>query len=188
MLTTGFEHSDATRRMLELSDVRVVEMMDIDSDPIDIAVGMSHRSAGYATGRHLVEKGLAAVRLRRPQPGQRPAGPVALRGASFRTFFEAGLDIAARAVAGSASSVGAGKQMTAQLLDGDTPVDVIVYSNDDMAVGGVFHCQSAGISIPGDVAVFGFNGLDIGFQMPQPLSTIRSNRFLIGKKPRSRQC
>ncbi|MFC6658664.1 substrate-binding domain-containing protein [Roseibium salinum] len=96
-------------------------------------------------------------------------------------LFEAGLDIAARAVAGSASSVGAGKQMTAQLLDGDTPVDVIVYSNDDMAVGGVFHCQSAGISIPGDVAVFGFNGLDIGFQMPQPLSTIRSNRFLIGK-------
>ncbi|WP_428646481.1 LacI family DNA-binding transcriptional regulator [Roseibium sp.] len=180
VLTTGFEHSDATRRMLELSDVRVVEMMEIDSDPIDIAVGMSHSSAGYETGRHLIAKGWRRFgyvghnldrdrRARLRYDGLRKA------------LSEAGLEIAVQAVAGSASSVGAGKQMTAQLLTGGIPVDGIVYSNDDMAIGGVFHCQSAGLSTPEDIGIFGFNGLDIGNQMPKPLSTIRSNRFLIGK-------
>jgi DNA-binding LacI/PurR family transcriptional regulator len=30
-------------------------------------------------------------------------------------------------------------------------------------------------------ALFGFNGLDIGREMPPPLSTVRSNGFLFGK-------
>jgi LacI family gluconate utilization system Gnt-I transcriptional repressor len=59
--------------------------------------------------------------------------------------------------------------------------DVVVFSNDDMAVGGVFHCLSAGISLPGQLGIFGFNGLDIGRALPQPLSTIRSNRERIGQ-------
>jgi LacI family gluconate utilization system Gnt-I transcriptional repressor len=42
--------------------------------------------------------------------------------------------------------------------------------------------MGTGLSIPNDIAVFGFNGLDIGQEMPQPLSTIRSNRFMIGKR------
>jgi len=59
---------------------------------------------------------------------------------------------------------------------------VVVYSNDDMAVGGLFRCMGAGIRVPEGLALFGFNGLDIGRALPQPLSTIRSNRFLIGRK------
>jgi len=61
-------------------------------------------------------------------------------------------------------------------------VDVAVYSNDDMAVGGTFHCLEAGVTVPDQLAIFGFNGLEIGRALPQPLSTIRSNRFLIGQK------
>ncbi len=59
---------------------------------------------------------------------------------------------------------------------------MIVYSNDDMAVGGLFHCMEQGIAVPDQLALFGFNGLEIGRALPQPLSTIRSNRFLIGQK------
>ena len=51
-----------------------------------------------------------------------------------------------------------------------------------MAVGGVFHCLAKGISLPGGLAIFGFNGLEIGRELPQPLSTLQSNRFLIGQK------
>ncbi len=35
--------------------------------------------------------------------------------------------------------------------------------------------------MPDDLAIFGFNGLDIGRELPQPLATVRSNRFLIGR-------
>jgi LacI family gluconate utilization system Gnt-I transcriptional repressor len=57
----------------------------------------------------------------------------------------------------------------------------VVFSNDDMAVGGYMHCLAEGLDMPGDLALFGFNGLDIGQALPKPLSTIRSNRFLIGR-------
>ena len=166
--------------MLDQSGVRVVEMMDIDSTPIDVAVGMSHRGAGYAAGLHLLAR------------GYRRFGYVGHDWASDRrarlrydglcaALAEAGLAMTAHAIADGPSSVATGRQQTAQLCAGPK-VDVAVYSNDDMAVGGVFHCMGAGISLPDQLAIFGFNGLEIGRELPQPLSTIRSNRFLIGQR------
>ena len=79
------------------------------------------------------------------------------------------------------SSIGAGRDMLAQILAQKHDLDVVVFSNDDMATGGVFHCLGAGIRPKQDLALFGFNGLDVGQALPTPLSTVRSNRFLIGK-------
>ncbi|WFS04542.1 LacI family DNA-binding transcriptional regulator [Rhizobium tumorigenes] len=181
ILIAGFDHAMATRRMLDQSGVRVVELMDIDSAPIDIAVGMSHRRAGYAIGQHLIARGYrhfgyvghdwaADRRARLRYDGLREA------------LAEAGLSIEAHAIADGPSSVGTGREQTRHLCAASAEIDVAVYSNDDMAVGGVFHCLSAGISLPDDMAIFGFNGLEIGRELPQPLSTLRSNRFMIGKK------
>lgn len=180
ILIAGFDHTPATRRMLADSDIRVVEMMDIDAEPIDIAVGMSHRNAGYAAGQYLVERGYR-------QFGYAGHDWNADRRARLRydgicdALREAGLGIAAHAMFDGPSSVSAGRQMTARLCGQQTKLDAVIYSNDDMAVGGVFHCLGAGIRMPDQLAVFGFNGLDIGRELPQALSTIRSNRFLIGK-------
>lgn len=181
VLIAGFDHTVATRRMLDQSGVRVVEMMDIDSSPIDIAVGMSHRRAGLVAGRHLIAR------------GYRRFGYVghdwnADRRARLRydglceALAEAGLSVAAHAIADGPSSVATGREQTAQLRAMAPHVDVAIFSNDDMAVGGVFHCMGAGITLPRDLAIFGFNGLEIGRELPQPLSTMRSNRFLIGQK------
>ena len=71
--------------------------------------------------------------------------------------------------------------MLGGLLDEGRGLDVVIFSNDDMAVGGVFHCMARGIVPKRDLGLFGFNGLDIGEALPTPLSTIRSNRFMIGK-------
>lgn len=180
ILITGFEHTPATRRMLEQSGVRVVEMMDVDSTPIDMAVGMSHRRAGYATARHLIARGYRRF-------GYVGHDWIADRRAKLRydgmqqALSEAGLSFVAQAMGDGHSSVAMGRAQTARLC-ATAQVDVAVYSNDDMAVGGVFHCLHAGISIPDQLAIFGFNGLDIGQELPQPLSTIRSNRFLIGQR------
>jgi LacI family gluconate utilization system Gnt-I transcriptional repressor len=180
ILIAGFDHTMATRRMLDQSGVRVVEMMDIDSAPIDIAVGMSHRRAGYAVGQHLIARGYRRF-------GYVGHDWTADRRARLRydglceALGQAGLSFVAHAIADGQSSVAAGRKQTAQLC-ATSSVDVAVYSNDDMAVGGIFHCLGAGIKVPDKLAIFGFNGLDIGLELPQPLSTMRSNRFLIGQK------
>jgi LacI family gluconate utilization system Gnt-I transcriptional repressor len=36
--------------------------------------------------------------------------------------------------------------------------------------------------VPDRLALFGFNGLDIGRAMPQALSTVKTERFLIGER------
>lgn len=180
ILITGFDHTMATRRMLDQSGVRVVEMMDIDSAPIDVAVGMSHRRAGYAAGQHLISKGYR--RFGYVGHDWRSDRRARLRYDGLcGALAEAGISIAAHAIADGPSSVATGRSHTEQLCR-MAQVDVAVYSNDDMAVGGVFHCLGAGISLPDQLAIFGFNGLDIGRELPQPLSTVRSNRFLIGQK------
>lgn len=180
ILITGFDHTVATRRMLDQSGVRVVEMMDIDSAPIDIAVGMSHRKAGYAAGQHLIAKGYRRFGYVGHDWTSDRRARLRYDGLS-EALSEAGLSIVAHAIADGASGVSTGREQTAHLC-ATAKVDVAVYSNDDMAVGGVFHCLGAGIRLPDQLAIFGFNGLEIGRELPQPLSTVRSNRFLIGQK------
>ena len=94
---------------------------------------------------------------------------------------EAGLRIEDQALFAGPSSTSAGRVMLQALLERTPGIDAVVFSNDDMAVGGVFHCMAHDIAPKQDLALFGFNGLDIGQALPIPLSTIRSNRFLIGK-------
>lgn len=180
LLMAGFEHTDTTLALLKQSHVRVVEMMDIDSVPIDVAVGLSHRQAGVDTARHLVEKGYrrfgyvghdwrADVRARHRYDGL------------CQGLAQAGLSITDEYVSDGGSSVAIGRSNLAALTERTPDLDVVVFSNDDMAIGGVFHCQAEGIALKEQLAIFGYNGLSIGQAMPRPLSTIRSNRFLTGK-------
>lgn len=180
IVTTGFDHTDAARRMLDNSRVRVAELMDIDAEPIDVAVGLSHRQAGYATARHLIKRGYRRL-------GYVGHDWVADRRARLRyeglcqALSEAGLTLRAEQRFDGPSSTMAGRDTLASLCSRAPDIDAVVFSNDDMAVGGFFHCLAAGIAVRDRLALFGFNGLDIGQVLPMPLSTIRSNRFLIGK-------
>jgi LacI family gluconate utilization system Gnt-I transcriptional repressor len=67
------------------------------------------------------------------------------------------------------------------LLAREPALDVVVFSNDDMAVGGLFHCLASGIRPREELALFGFNALEVGQSLPMPLSTVRSRRDTIGR-------
>ncbi len=74
----------------------------------------------------------------------------------------------------AASSMEAGRIGLARLLERQPGLDAIYFSNDDLALGGYFHCLEHDISVPSRLALFGYNGLEITRLTPQPLSTIRS--------------
>lgn len=180
MIIVGFDHTQATRRRLEQSGIRIAELMDIDSTPIDLAVGLSHRSAGYATGRHLIERGYR--RFGYVGHDWETDRRARLRWEGLcQALGEAGLTLVDQALFDGQSSSQAGRAMLAALLTRTPGLDVVVFSNDDMAAGGVFHCIAAMLTPKRDIALFGFNGLDIGQALPTPLSTILSNRFSIGR-------
>jgi LacI family gluconate utilization system Gnt-I transcriptional repressor len=180
MIVSGVNHTAATRLMLERARGRVAEIMDIDSVPLDLGVGFSHRAAGYDTARHLVSRGyrrfgyVGLDRTRDPRAAHRYEG-------MMRGLSEAGVPLVAEAVADFPTSTLGGRKLLAELLEREPALDAVVFSNDDMAVGGLFHCLAAGIEPREELALFGFNALEIGQSLPVPLSTIRSRRGTIGR-------
>jgi LacI family gluconate utilization system Gnt-I transcriptional repressor len=180
MIIVGFDHTTATRRRLEQSSIRIAELMDIDSTPIDLAVGLSHRTAGYATGRHLIGRGYRKFGYVGHDWDTDRRARLRWEGLC-QALGEAGLALVDQSLFAGQSSSQAGRAMLASLLKRTPSLDVVVFSNDDMAAGGVFHCMAAGLTPKRDIALFGFNGLDVGQALPTPLSTILSNRFSIGR-------
>ena len=181
LLVAGLEHTDRARAMLKGCGVRVVELLDIDGEGVDIVVGSSHRMAGRKSAEHLLARNYRRigyvghdVRLD-VRAGKRLQGfraVMAENGLNFvdEEFFPAG-----------ASSVEAGRIGLARLLERRSRLDAVYFSNDDLAIGGYFHCLENKIAVPRDLALFGYNGLEIARLTPQPLSTIRSPRVAMGE-------
>jgi len=81
----------------------------------------------------------------------------------------------------SGSSVEKGKNFTSEMLKRNQSLDCIYCSTDVIAMGAVMHCLEAGISIPNELAIAGFNKLSMASGLPIKLATTDSLRFEIGK-------
>lgn len=179
MLIAGVEHSEGARAML--SGLRTAEVMDLDGEGLDIVVGFSNRAAGAASARHLLTRGYRRIGYvghdvgRDRRAGKRLAGFCA-------ALAESGLTLVAEERTTGRSSIDAGRQALDRLMRRAPGLDAVYFSNDDMALGGYFHCLSHGIAIPAQLALFGFNGLDVGQATPQPLSSIRTPRVQVGEE------
>jgi LacI family gluconate utilization system Gnt-I transcriptional repressor len=56
----------------------------------------------------------------------------------------------------------------------------VAFSNDAMALGGLFECQRRGLRVPERLALIGFGDLDFAAWSAPALSTIRPPRREIG--------
>ncbi|NEE01027.1 LacI family DNA-binding transcriptional regulator [Phytoactinopolyspora halotolerans] len=65
-----------------------------------------------------------------------------------------------------------GARATRHLLAGPDRPTAIVYANDPMAIAGLGVAQHAGLNVPGDLSITGFDGTDIGEHVYPALSTI----------------
>ncbi|HUN33120.1 MAG TPA: LacI family DNA-binding transcriptional regulator [Trebonia sp.] len=60
--------------------------------------------------------------------------------------------------------------------------DAIVCGNDQMAIGAMRELQAAGIRVPGDIAVTGFDDIHLGAMLTPPLTTVRQSMRLVGER------
>src|SRR3569833_153542 len=181
LLLAGLEHTVRARALLKGSAVRVVELLDTDGAGVDIVVGSSQVGAGRKSAEHLLAHGYRRIGyvghdikldVRAGKRLQGFHGVMRKHGLKF-------VDVEFSPSGGS--SVGAGRAGLGRLLKRHPALDAIYFSNDDLALGGYFHCLDRGIYVPGDLALFGYNGLEITGLTPLPLSTIRTPRTEMGK-------
>jgi LacI family transcriptional regulator len=60
--------------------------------------------------------------------------------------------------------------------------DAIVCANDQMAIGAIRELQTAGIRVPADIAVVGFDDMHAGALMTPALTTVRQPMRLLGER------
>ncbi|WP_375596443.1 LacI family DNA-binding transcriptional regulator [Algihabitans albus] len=174
------ELSQRALQLLRRVRVPTVEVMDIDRDPLDMVVGISHRQAGKALAYYLIGRGYRSFGYvgHDIESDHRAA----IRRDGFRAALcENGLDFETEATAAAVSSVPLGRELTAGLLGQGAP-RLLYFSNDDMAMGGLFEAMARGLQVPRDLAIAGFNGLQIGQSAPVALTTVESHRALIGQR------
>lgn len=180
LLVVGLEHTPRTTAMLQGAGIRVAELFDTDGEGIDFVVGFSQRAAGALSARHLLSRGYRSIAYIGPAFSTDPRSSKRYEG--FRDELrKSGLDFVDRQFIEQTSSTEAGRAALAAIRARGGALDAVYFSNDDFAVGGLFHCIAEGVEVPGRLAIMGYNGLDIGRFAPLPLTTVQTPRAEVGE-------
>lgn len=181
VIVAGLEHSDAARAMLQNAGIPIVEIMDVDGDPIDSVVGISHQRAGMEMARAIVAAGYQRIAfLGTKMPHDHRARK---RMEGFEAgLAEAGLQLADREFYSGGSALLKGREMTEAILKRTPDLDFLYYSNDMIGAGGLLYCLEKGIDVPGRLGLAGFNGVDLLDGLPRRLATMDACRREIGTR------
>ncbi len=179
VILSGLEHSDSTKEMLSNFSGPIVEVMDTDGDAIDMAVGNSMAEAGVLIARHLVAKGYRRIAYVGAW-GERPKRSVKRRVAFEIELERLNTPLVTSVIHEGESSLQHGAQAFKRLLDYDLKIDAVFFANDDLALGALFYCQANNIRVPQDIALAGFNGIELCQSITPRLTTISTPRYEIG--------
>ena len=69
-----------------------------------------------------------------------------------------------------------------RLLELSTPPTAVICSSDTGAVGAIQAIREAGLSVPGDISVVGFDDIDLASHVHPALTTVRQDTNTIGRK------
>ena len=179
LIVAGLEHTEAANAMLRNSGVPIVEIMDVDGEAIDASVGISHYRAGRESATEILKRGYRKIGfLGTKMPLDHRARK---RFEGFNAVLEeAGLSLTADEYYSGGSALAKGREMTASILKKEPSLDFLYYSNDMIGAGGLLYCLEAGLSVPDDIGLAGFNGVELIDGLPKRLATMDSCRVRIG--------
>jgi len=181
VIIAGLEHSEASRAMLLQAGIPVVEIMDIDGDPIDTCVGISHRRAGREMAEEILKAGYRRIGFMGTKMPLDHRARKRFEGFT-RTLGEAGIEVADQEFYSGGSALAKGREMTAKMLARTPDLDFIYYSNDLIGAGGLLHMTENGIEVPAKMGLAAFNGVDMLDGLPLQLATMDACRREIGVK------
>jgi LacI family transcriptional regulator len=179
VLTPSVSEDD---RIAELMDEIGCEYVRVASVPLDEPEHMietKDRLGGLEAARHLIALGhrrLAFI-----------SGPPTFRSSHERLggfedgLAEAGLALDPRHVAEGAYTFESGITAARALLAQDRRPTAIFAGNDEMAAGVLQAAREAGLSVPGDLSVVGFDDFQIASRIWPALTTIRTPTREIGR-------
>ncbi|MEU8225774.1 LacI family DNA-binding transcriptional regulator [Kribbella sp. NPDC048915] len=173
---SDLRHDDPRIELLAELGLPAVTLNRPDKDSPFPAVTLDDRPGTSAVVEHLVELGHTRI--------AHVAGPPAFVHATVRatvfaeTLAAAGLQPVA-VETGDFTAAG-GIEATRRLLALPEPPTAIVYANDRMAIAGLGAAQAAGLTVPDDLSIAGFDDSEIAEYVHPGLTTVRADPFRFG--------
>jgi len=182
IVLTGGQHTPRCRRLLESSQIPVIETWDMPAEPIQHVVGFSNSAATGMLVDHLVSQGLERIAFlggdtaRDSRGGDRRAGFVSAMQAH-------GLDAGRLFGAGTPPvAMKEGAEAMARLLADIPDIEAVVCVSDLVAYGALTECQRRAIEVPGKIMLAGFGDYEIAGICVPSLTTVDPFPSRIGEE------
>lgn len=178
---TGTSHTPATISLLRASGIPVVQGGNIPAKPIDMAVGVSNVDAAAAVVAHLVSRYGSDIAFAGASPvdndrmrDRRAGYERALRMAGAKPVRDWQFEIP--------MSMEGGRDAARTLLAMPKRPRALFCANDVIAAGALLAALRAGARVPEDIAIAGYDDLDVARQLIPSLTSVRVPRYEIGKR------
>ncbi|GEO17191.1 LacI family DNA-binding transcriptional regulator [Microvirga aerophila] len=178
LILTGQLTDVFTRERLRRVQITVIETWGLPDDPIDVAVGFSHRAVGEEIARFILDRG-----YRRPflvVPDSQRSG---LRRSGFVDVWNAagGAKVTELSMP-VPSCFSQGRLVFRRMLEMQRRPDVVICGSDMLAQAIMIEASAAGLRIPDDLAVIGFGNLAVAAAMRPTMTTIDVDGTRIGRE------
>jgi DNA-binding LacI/PurR family transcriptional regulator len=166
-------------RLLDANTKFVCWGASVDSRP-ELTVSCDNHHGGRLVAEHFIELGRTNCAFIGDASHHSPEFSARFNGFEER-LQESGKHVSERKVAMAISTEESGYQATKSLLANDIPFNALFGASDLIAIGAIRALHEAGLRVPQDVAVVGFDDIAVARFCSPPLSTVQQNTTLAGQ-------
>ncbi len=138
------------------------------------SIGCDNVDGGYQATRHLLQQGRRRIALL-GTTSQRSPELAARYDGYCRALREAGVEPDDHLRVDADSSYGQGYRAVRDLVERKVEFDAVFAVTDVIAIDAMRALEENGLSIPGDVAVVGFDDISLAAHVTPPLTTVRQD-------------
>lgn len=164
---------------LESEGTRYVRWGSVTADAPGMTVGCDNRLGGLLAGRHLVAKGYRRIAFLGEASSHAPEIHDRYHGA-LAAMAEAGIEHDADLVVSATTNDTAGYQAARALLARGKPFDAVFAACDLIAIGAMRAFEEAGLHVPGDIGIVGFDDIPLAAFTHPPLTTVTQDATRAG--------
>lgn len=180
LILTGRYHSPRAMDMLRNAGIPIVEIWDLNSNPVDMSVGINHFDSGFDMGRFLIGCGYRNIGYVGTSHDTANAATTRLDG-FCKAVDGGGGQVAKQLCLHDTATYYPGYYGTEQLLASDNGVECIFFQNDAMAFGGLQYCMAKGMRVPIDIGIAGWGDLPVSSVMAKRLTSMHVPHLKLGQ-------
>jgi LacI family transcriptional regulator len=172
LVLLGATHHPTVLRMLDTQQMPYVLTWALDASGRHPCVGFDNRAAAIRITRHLLELGHREVAMISGVTAGNERASERLEGVR-QALAERGLALAPARVVQKPYTFSAGREGLREVLRAGSRPTAVICGNDVLAIGALAECHAAGLAVPRDISVTGFDDLEIAAVVTPALTTVQ---------------